>query len=260
MEKMMITNFSSASLCLGAFVARAKLILQGNLTGIYLHGSAVMGCFNPDKSDLDLIVVVNRPVCDTVKKDFVDMVVALNDSAPAKGIEMSMVVRDVCNPFVYPTPFELHFSVTHLDWYKSNPEDYIQKMKGTDKDLAAHFTIIRSRGQCLYSTAIDEIFAPVPKDDYMDSIWNDIAEAADEITGNTMYLTLNLARVLAYKEEGLVTSKKEGGDWALKNTPTQFHPLIQDAMTEYAESKIIKYDSELAIQYASYMLNRINRS
>jgi streptomycin 3"-adenylyltransferase len=133
-------------------------------------------------------------------------------------------------------------------------------MKGTDKDLAAHFTIIRSRGQCLYSTAIDEIFAPVPKDDYMDSIWNDIAESVEEIADNTMYLTLNLARVLAYKEEGLVTSKKEGGDWALKNTPTQFHPLIQDAMTEYAESKIIKYDSELAIQYASYMLNRINRS
>jgi streptomycin 3"-adenylyltransferase len=47
MEKMMITNFSSASLCLGAFVARAKLILQDNLAGIYLHGSAVMGCFNP---------------------------------------------------------------------------------------------------------------------------------------------------------------------------------------------------------------------
>ena len=198
----MVVNFSSASLCLGAFVAQAKLVLQDNLAGIYLHGSAVMGCFNPQKSDLDLIVVVNRPVCDSVKKDFMDMVAELNDSAPAKGIEMSMVVKDVCNPFVYPTPFELHFSVAHLGWYKNDPEDYIRKMNGTDIDLAAHFTIIRSRGQCLYGTAIEDIFAPVPKEVYMDSIWNDIAKAADEITENTMYLTLNLARVLAYKEGG----------------------------------------------------------
>ena len=257
---MMITNFSSASLCLGAFVARAKLILQDNLAGIYLHGSAVMGCFNPKKSDLDLIVVVNGPVCDTVKKDFVDMVVELNDSAPAKGIEMSMVVKDVCNPFVYPTPFELHFSVTHLDWYKNDPEGYIRKINGTDKDLDAHFTIIRSRGQCLYGAPMNEIFSPIPKDDYMDSIRNDIAEAVDEIGDNTMYLTLNLARVLAYKEEDLVLSKKEGGNWALKNTPTQFHPLIQDAMSEYVGSEDIVYDSELAKQYAAYILDRINRS
>lgn len=256
----MIVSLSSAGLCLGVFVARTKVILGDNLAGIYLHGSAVMGCFNPGKSDLDLIVVVNEPVSDTVKKDFMDMVVELNESAPAKGIELSVVTRNVCDPFVYPTPFELHFSVAHLGWYRNDPDDYIQKMNGTDKDLAAHFTIIRSRGQCLYGVPMDEIFSPVPRDDYMDSIRNDIAEAVDEIGDNTMYLTLNLARVLAYKEEDLVLSKKEGGNWALMNTPTQFHPLIQDAMTEYAESKNIVYDSELAKQYAAYMLDRINRS
>jgi streptomycin 3"-adenylyltransferase len=256
----MIVNFSSAGLCLGAFVARTKVILGDNLAGIYLHGSAVMGCFNPGKSDLDLIVVVNEPVSDTVKKDFMDMVVELNESAPAKGIELSVVTRNVCDPFVYPTPFELHFSVAHLGWYRNDPDDYIQKMNGTDKDLAAHFTIIRSRGQCLYGAPMDEIFSPIPKYDYMDSIRNDIAEAVDEIGDNTMYLTLNLARVLAYKEEDLVLSKKEGGDWALINTPAQFHPLIQHAMSEYVGSEDIVYDTELAIQYAAYMLDRINRS
>ena len=66
----------------------------------------------------------------------------------------------------------------------------------------------------------------------MDSIWNDIAEAVEEISENTMYLTLNLARVLAYKEEELVLSKKEGGEWALKTLPMEYHALIRDAMLE----------------------------
>ena len=44
---------------LNEFVEKSKEILGDNLVGIYLHGSSVMGCFNPKKSDLDLIIVVN---------------------------------------------------------------------------------------------------------------------------------------------------------------------------------------------------------
>lgn len=53
---------------------------------------------------------------------------------------------EFCNPFVYPTPFGLHFSAAHLKWFQENPDDYVKKMNGTDKDLAAHFTIINHCG------------------------------------------------------------------------------------------------------------------
>ena len=239
------------------FVDSSKEILKDNLVGIYLHGSAVMGCFNPGKSDIDLIVVVKEHMSDEIKRKYMDMVLAANESGPAKGIEMSIVRADVCRPFVYPTPFELHFSVAHVNWYKSDPEDYIRKMNGTDKDLAAHFTIIGKRGKCLCGAPISEVFAEVPKADYMDSIWNDIAEAEDDIAEDTMYLTLNLARVLAYKEEAHVLSKKEGGEWALKNVPEKYHSLLKEAMLEYAEGADPAYDIELAQDYARYMLSRI---
>lgn len=41
----------SIDIYLGRFVNQPQSILQDNLVGIYLHGSAVMGCFNPAKSD-----------------------------------------------------------------------------------------------------------------------------------------------------------------------------------------------------------------
>ena len=72
-----------------------------------------------------------------------------------------------------------------------------------------------------------------------------------------MYLTLNMARVLAYKEEELVLSKKEGGEWALKTLPMEYHALIRDAMREYIEGTEVTYDEELAKQYAAYMLNLV---
>ena len=239
------------------FVNRSKDILKENLVGIYLHGSSVMGCFNPEKSDIDLIVVVDDKMSDITKKAYMDMVVKLNSYAPAKGIEMSIVRKEVCDPFVYPTPFELHFSAMHLKWYKDNPEDYILKMNSTDKDLAAHFTIIGKRGKSLFGLPIEDVFAVVPKADYMDSIWNDIAEAPEEITENTMYLTLNLVRVLAFAKDGLVLSKKEGGEWGLKNVPEEYHRLIEDALSEYGSSVVSQYDMELAVEYAEYMIQSI---
>ncbi len=239
------------------FAERSGEILQDDLVGVYLHGSAVMGCFNPEKSDIDLIIVVRRPLPDPVKRAFMDMVILHNASAPPKGIEMSVVLENVCRPFVYPTPYELHFSAAHLVRYKKDPVDYIRRMNGVDKDLAAHFTIIRKRGKCLYGAPIEAVFAEVPGRDYMDSIWEDVADAPQKIAEDTMYLTLNLARVLAYREEGLVLSKKEGGEWAVGRLPAEYRPLIGDALREYTESAVIAYDKELARRCAEYVIERI---
>ncbi len=241
------------------YTRRSEEILKGRLAGIYLHGSAAMGCFTWSKSDVDLIVVVNETLPDRVKKEYIEMVTELNGYAPPKGIEMSIVQNDVCNPFVYPTPYELHFSSGHLGRYREDPDGYIRKMNGTDKDLAAHFMVINRRGRCLCGAPIEKVFAEVPGSDYLDSILFDVEGAAEEITENPLYLTLNLARVLAYKEEKLVLSKKEGGDWALKHLPSEYHLLIMDALYEYSGEGDVTYDADLSGRYAAYMLKRIRQ-
>lgn len=241
------------------FVRQSLAILGDGLTGIYLHGSAVMGCFNSQKSDLDLLVVVKNDtyLSNAIKRRYMDMVVDLNRQAPAKGIELSIVRENVCNPFVYPTPFELHFSNTHLNWYQSNPEDYIEKMHGTDKDLAAHFTILYHRGKTLYGKEIREVFSEVGRAEYLDSIWCDIENAPEEIMENPMYLILNLCRVLAYQRENLILSKLEGGKWGLENVPEKYAVLISDALAEYETNNTMEPDAQLAKEYAGYMLGQI---
>ena len=248
------------------FVAESRHILGTNLTGIYLHGSAVLGCFNPEKSDIDLILVVKDEVKDTAKRQFMDMVVELNKQAPEKGLELSMVREAACKPFAYPTPFELHFSVAHLNWYQESPEDYVAKMKGTDKDLAAHFTILYHRGQVLYGKGIREVFTEVSHEAYMDSIWCDIEGAVEDILEGPMYMVLNLCRVLGYKEEGLILSKKEGGEWMLGKLAEEeddpqvvaYSSLITDALKEYTMGAKMEPEETLAKQFAEEMLKRIS--
>lgn len=243
------------------FVSRSKTIFGANLTGIYLHGSAVMGCFNSEKSDLDLLVVIKEDIPDETKRRFMDLVVKLNKQAPPKGLELSVVKEAVCNPFVYPTPFELHFSNTHLNWYQTNPEDYVEKMKGIDKDLAAHFTITYHRGKTLYGKEISKVFAPVPSADYLDSIWCDIEGAKEDILEHPMYMTLNLCRVMAYKKEKLILSKQEGGEWGVRNVDRpEFWALIVAAMQEYQSGEEMLFEKATAQKFAEYMLKEIQEN
>ena len=240
-------------------IKMSKEILGNNLVGIYMHGSAVMGCFNSQKSDLDLLLVVENSILKQAKLKFMQEIVRLNENAPAKGIEISIVKKEFCKPFVYPTPFELHFSVAHLQWFKENPDDYVEKMNGTDKDLAAHFTMINHSGVVLYGTAIKDIFGEVCKSDYIDSIWEDIRKSKEDIVSDAMYMTLNLCRVLGYLKENLILSKKSGGEWGLRSVPKEYHELIQRALTCYESDEEMEVDSELAIKYSEYMLNEIRK-
>lgn len=239
------------------FTQMSKDIFGNNLTGIYLHGSYSLGCFNPKKSDLDLLLVIEDDISDEQKMAFMKNVVKINEEAPTKGIELSILKREFCNPFVYPTPFELHFSNMHKSWFQTNPEEYIMKMKGTDRDLAAHVTIINQNAVVLYGAEVKDVFGNVPKLNYVDSIWSDIKEAKVDILTDPMYVTLTLCRVLGYLKENLILSKQTGGEWGIKNLPQEFHELIQEALICYQTDRKMVASTKVANEYVEYMIDKI---
>lgn len=242
---------------LNEIVSKSQEILGEKLTGIYLHGSMAMGCFNPKKSDIDIIIVIEDCISNTQKIMLMKNIVFLNSKAPKKGLEISVVKKEYCNPFVYPTPYELHFSSAHLKWFNDNPNDYIEKMKGEDLDLAAHFTIIRKYGIVLYGERIEDIFAPVPEKDYFDSISSDIERAEDDILKQPIYVILNLCRVLAFVSEGLCLSKEDGGKWGIGHLPIEFHLIIQVALNCYSSDMEMIIEKNDAIIFARKMLQLI---
>lgn len=231
-------------------------IFKDNLVGVYLHGSMAMGCFNPDKSDIDVIIVIDEDINDSQKLAFMNRLVELNKLVPEKGIEMSVVKKKYCKPFVYPTPYELHFSNSHLEWFMKSPDDYIAQMKGEDKDLAAHFMIINTYGKCLYGANIAETFGQVSEEAYVDSIWCDVKNAVWDVKDNPMYTVLNLCRVIAYLEDKLILSKKHGGEWGLRRLSDEYSGIIKEALECYASDRRMKADDETQ-KFCEYCIGEI---
>ena len=117
-----------------------EAILDENLVGIYVHGSIAFGCFDPRVSDIDFLVVVKDALSVSIKKQLLETLLELTPHCPQKGLEMSVVLARNCRPFVYPTPYEFHFSNAHIMRAKRDPDEYCANFHGTDQDLAACFT------------------------------------------------------------------------------------------------------------------------
>lgn len=252
---------------LSRFTEMSAAVLKNSLVGIYLHGSAAMGCFNPGKSDLDLILVTDSALSHETKLEFMADTVILNKEAPRKGIELSIVQNRFCRPFVYPTPFELHFSMDHLSRYERDPEEYVRTMQGTDRDLAAHFTILRRYGIPLFGPPVPEVFDAVPAEAYLDSILLDIENACEDIHSAPVYTSLNLCRVLAFLQEDLVLSKKAGGAWGLGTLPEKYRGFLQAMLDDYGSEEDTlagdtgkQPDPRTAADFAEYMLARIQET
>ncbi len=234
-------------------------ILKANLVGVYLHGSLAMGCFNPKLSDVDFIVVVERKLSVDEKKEIVRKILKISESVdvPKKGLEFSVVLLKYTKNFVYPTPFELHFSKDWKSAYEKGEIDYTKENR--DPDLASHFTVIRERGIVLWGKPIDEVFGYVDEKYYLSSLLEDVRSSLDSLHDDSVYFILNFCRVLQYMSEKKVSSKKEGALWAMKNLD-EFTDVIKNALDYYTgKSDSFNVEKERIEGFREYMLERIER-
>jgi len=242
---------------LDTIIKRYTDMLRDNLVGIYLHGSLAMGCYT-ERSDIDFLVVVKDPLDNQTRRALADELLQLRE-LPEKGIEMSVILLRYAQDFRYPTPYELHFSEMFRESYLCD-KDFIC-CGDADKDLAAHMTVIRHRGICLYGKKISEVFADIPRECYIDSILGDIGDAGEGIRKNPVYYTLNLCRVLCYLKHNRVLSKLEGGLWGIEQLPEKYRPLLESAVGVYRNQlNIAKWNHDELLGFAEFMLKEIYHS
>lgn len=216
-------------------IAEVEAELAGNLTGIYLHGSLAMGSFNPERSDLDLLVVTRQPLSLATKRWLAETL--LRRSAQPHPIEISFLRRDDLVPWHYPTPYDFHYSETWRERFQRELADRAWEgwndSQQRDPDLAAHITVINQRGLCLSGVAIAEIFPAVPRQDYLHSVLGDVRDGLENLTGDPVYGILNACRTYAYLRQGHIYSKEEGGVWALEVLPESLREVAMGALAIY---------------------------
>lgn len=240
------------------FVEICREVLVESLEGVYLHGSLAMNCFNPRGSDIDFIVIVNDKLTREQSKKLAAKALELHDSMPnQRGIEFSVILHTHLNPFIYPTPFEFHYSDYHREKYRTDHHYICGGFE--DEDLASQLMVAYYRGTCLYGKPLEQICEPIPEKFYLKSIYHDVKTAEQDVIDNPVYVTLNLCRVLYYLKEGQVSSKREGGEWGVKALPDIYIELIARCLEGYnGIVDGIAVDQPTALDFVRYALDEID--
>ena len=231
--------------------------LGENLIGIYLHGSLAFGCFHPLKSDIDVLAVVERPLTQPEKEKVIHSLLSIWHFAPEKGYEMSIVLEKVCRRFAYPTPYELHFSKAWIGRFREDSKSVCNDFPKTDPDLAAHFAVVKARGITLFGPPAPELFAEIPEEAYLDSIYSDIADCRETVMEEPVYTILNLCRVLSYLQDGKLRSKVEGGQWGVTFFSGSACQMVEKALHLYQTGTTACFDADSCDRFCTMALKRI---
>jgi predicted nucleotidyltransferase len=209
--------------------------LGDELLGVCLHGSLAMDCFNPLRSDIDVLAVTRERLGPAARPRLARLL--LRQSGVPNAIEISVLSRATLIPWRHPAPYEFHYSE---DW-RDRTQGHLDRNTWpeaedppTDPDLAAHITTTLKRGVSLWGLTAAELFPAVPPADYLASLLADFHWGRGLLGVNPVYFILNACRVRAHLAGGgEVLSKDEGGEWGLQHLPAAHAPLIRQALRIY---------------------------
>jgi streptomycin 3"-adenylyltransferase len=184
-----------------------------------VYGSLAFDCYNPARSDVDVLVVTRRRMAPETRQALSFVLRRLQDVAQ---LEISFLSRADLEPWRYPTPFDYHFSGT------------AEVHDRAGKYFAAEIVNARTRAVVLAGPPAEDVFPAVPDEDFLDCVESDLDWALDNLEERPAYAVLNACRVVAYRRARTVLSKREAGEWGQQFAPERFRSLIADAAAYYA--------------------------
>lgn len=255
-------NWDTCTEHTNAFVSNVRDAIQSIVAenvGIYLHGSLAMDGFNPKKSDVDLLVITEHALTNKQAKKLSKYL--LQHSSNPYPIEISVLNEEQLIDWQHPSPFDYHFSEDWRGYFEKkvqlDDQYFVNGLNIKDVDLAAHLTITYHRGVCLAGLPIKQVIPLIPKEHYLSAIMEDFESCLQAINDTPVYSVLNLLRVYRYIKEEHISSKREGGEWALRHFPSTYHATIQKVLTDYQQETQVTYDQQELKLLSDYVRTQV---
>jgi len=183
------------------------------LVGVYHLGSAVSGGFDPELSDLDLIVVTERDVEAIGFEVFAGVIERLARREPGWAGRLDLVFvgrRTVADPSAGGPLLEVsHEKPLH----RENAAEWLEA-----------WFLARDAARPLVGPRAADIFPPITVDQFLHEVVRGFpgfvtAVRDDWPHGSVAYRVLTVCRVLRSLHSGALCTKQEGADWAAARFP-----------------------------------------
>jgi len=183
-------------------------VLGDDLVAAYLHGSAVLGGWRSDRSDVDVLAVTTGSI-DSGRLERLAATVSHRALAtPGVGLELDVITQAAAAGPRRASPFELNLA--------TGPDgDDVTFGAGHpgNTDVILFLAVVRACGHALFGPQPTDVVGTVPRAWLLEGFARELDWAT--ANGSTAYQALNAARVWRYAEQGAICSKLDGARWAL---------------------------------------------
>lgn len=206
-----------------------KNVLNQDLLGVYLHGSAVAGGLQK-YSDLDLFVVAERATTEGEKRELVSNLLQISgvymkgDKLP---IELTIVVKSDVNPWHFPPTFDFQYG----EWLRSDFENGVIEPWANKimPDLALLITQILLANETLFGSNAYQLLCSVPYRDFVLATTDSLKNLMVDLFSDTRNVLLTYARIWKTLETDTVSSKPAAAHWAVSRLPKEYQPVLERA-------------------------------
>ena len=184
--------------------------LGGTLRAAYLHGSAVLGGWVPERSDVDMLFVADDGAGGQALAAMASALAEARPPCPGTGLECSVVTAGQAAHPRPPWPFLLHVA-------EASGRGQLRVVGGDDHpgdpDLLMHYTVCRRAGWPVYGPAAPDLIGHVPRLVVLSYLADELRWGIEH--GTEAYAVLNACRALIFLADGQIVSKVAGGGIAL---------------------------------------------
>ena len=219
------TPYADINQLLELLLSGMQKILGAKLIGLYLYGSLVIGDFDPNISDIDLVAALSSDIDD---KEF-GALQKMHDDFAKKFMEWDGRI-EVC-----------YISVAALHAVRSSTSQIANISPGepfhrreSSREWLTDWYVVREKGIPLFGPSPKSIIEPISKDEFIRSVkanaktWR--VWIHDMHTRKSQaYAILTLCRALYTYKNGEQVSKKQAAIWTEQEFPA-WSSLIQNAL------------------------------
>ena len=194
---------------LAELVEKLQGILGASLVGVYAGGSWALGGYEPPDSDLDVAVVIRKPLSD---EGAARLVAAFRHEAfpcPARGLELVVYTRESAASATTDPGFELNLNTGGRLTSRADREP----QPGERHWFAVDRSVLAAHGIVLLGPPAAEVFAPIAADD-LRPVLADVLRWYEREAPESDDAILNAGRSLRFVREGVWLPKPALRAWA----------------------------------------------
>jgi hypothetical protein len=182
----------------------------GLVQAVYLHGSAVLGGWQP-ASDVDMLVVGADSIQASALAGIAAVLAARSDAAggcPGRGLECSVVTTTAAAAAHAPWPYLLHVAGEAGGCRTRYGAD-----SPGDADLLMHYAVCRAAGWMVCGRPPRDVIGLVPRQTILAYLAGELHWGLRH--ASEAYAVLNACRAMVYLTDDAIVSKIAGGEAAL---------------------------------------------